>query len=216
MAGFDPAHVTPGGPPYRYLRESSGLTVTKLSVGPYDNNAYLLVDEEAGEVLLVDAANEAERLLDVLEGLAVVGVVTTHRHPDHSQALSAVLRATGTWSGAHAGDADDLPVKPDRLLEHGDVLQVGTWPVTVLHTPGHTDGSISFGLPHGQVLTGDALFPGGVGKTTSPAAFGQAIESVERHLFTLPDDTRVSPGHGDDTSVGAEAPQLEAWRARGW
>jgi glyoxylase-like metal-dependent hydrolase (beta-lactamase superfamily II) len=216
MAEFDPAHVTQGGPPYRYRREGAGLAVTKLSVGPYDNNAYLLVDGEAGQVLLVDAANEAERLLAELGGLTVVGVVTTHRHGDHSQALAAVLRATGAWSGAHAGDAGDLPVTPDRLLGHGDVIQVGAWPVTVLHTPGHTDGSISFALPEGQVLTGDALFPGGVGRTDGPAAFGQAIESVERHLFTLPGQTRVSPGHGDDTTVGAEAPNLEAWRARGW
>jgi glyoxylase-like metal-dependent hydrolase (beta-lactamase superfamily II) len=214
MRDFDPAHVRPGGPAHRY--GGAGLAVTKLSVGPWDNNAYLLADPDAGEALLVDAANEAELLLAELGGLRLTGVVTTHRHPDHSQALAAVLRATGAWSGAHAGDADDLPVRPERLLEHGDALQVGAFTLTVLHTPGHTDGSISFALPAGQVLTGDALFPGGVGKTTGPASFAQAIESVERHLFTLAAETRVSPGHGDDTSVGAEAPQLDAWRARGW
>jgi glyoxylase-like metal-dependent hydrolase (beta-lactamase superfamily II) len=214
MADFDPAHVEPGGPPHRY--PEGGLSVTKLSVGPYDNNVYVLADRDAGEALLADAANEAGRVLAELRGLRLVGVVTTHRHADHSVALAEVLRATGAWSGAHPGDADDLPVRPDRRLEHGDVLTVGAWSVRVLHTPGHTDGSISVRLPHPQVLTGDALFPGGVGKTTSPDAFRQAIESVERHLFVLPGDTRISPGHGDDTRVGAEVGQLDAWRARGW
>jgi glyoxylase-like metal-dependent hydrolase (beta-lactamase superfamily II) len=214
LADFDPAHVQPGGPPHRYVE--GRLAVTKLSVGPYDNNVYVLADPDAGEALLIDAANQAERVLEALRGLRLLGVVTTHRHPDHSYALAEVLKATGAWSGAHPGDADDLPVRPDRLVEHGQTLSVGAWTVEVLHTPGHTDGSISFRLPHAQVLTGDALFPGGVGKTTSPETFRQAIQSVERHIFPLGGDTRVSPGHGDDTRVGTEAPRLEAWRARGW
>lgn len=222
MTGFDLAHVEAGGPPHQYRWPEGGgqpqgaLAVTKLSVGPYDNNVYLLADPDAGEALIVDAANEAERVLDQLGGLTLLGVVTTHRHPDHTYALREVLRATGAWSGAHPGDADDLPVRPDRLLEHDDTIQVGAFTVRVVHTPGHTDGSICFQLPHAQLLTGDALFPGGVGKTTSPATFTQAITSVERHVFTLPGETRVSPGHGDDTNVAREAPHLEEWRARGW
>jgi glyoxylase-like metal-dependent hydrolase (beta-lactamase superfamily II) len=220
MTDFDVAHVEPGGQPHRYAVAVAGdgptLSVAKLSVGPYDNNVYIVADPDAGEALIVDAANEGERVLAQLGGLTVVGVVTTHRHPDHSFALRDVLRATGTWSGAHEGDADDLPVRPDRLLSHGDTIQVGAFAVGVLHTPGHTDGSISFTLPHPQVLTGDALFPGGVGKTTGPEAFAQAIASAERHLFTLDAATRVSPGHGDDTTVATEVPHLEEWRSRGW
>ena len=218
MADFDRAHVEPGGPPHRY--EGGPLTVTKLSVGPFDNNVYLLTDPETGEALLVDAANEAERLLDLLEGLRLVGVVTTHRHPDHIQALTAVLKAHDVWNRAHPADADDIAgqvgVRPDRPLEHGDTIRVGRFDVEVLHTPGHTEGSISFRPPSSQVLTGDALFPGGVGKTVGRAAFEQAIESAERHLLSLPGDTRVSPGHGDDTEVARELPQLDEWRARGW
>ncbi|HZD02550.1 MAG TPA: MBL fold metallo-hydrolase [Actinomycetes bacterium] len=218
MADFDRAHVEPGAAPHRY--PGGPLTVTKLSVGPFDNNAYLLADPEAGEALLVDAADEAERLLDLLDGVRLIGVVTTHRHPDHIQALSAVLQAHDVWNGAHAADADDIAgevgVRPDRLLTHGDPIKVGRFDVEVLHTPGHTDGSICVKLPASQVLTGDALFPGGVGKTVGTAAFEQAIDSAERHLLSLPGATRISPGHGDDTSVARELPQVDEWKARGW
>ena len=192
------------------------IVIKKLSVGPTDNNVYVLTDPDSMETLVVDAANEAERVIEQLRGLTVVGIVTTHRHPDHTFALREVLSATGAWSGAHPADADDIPVRPDRPLEHGAVLPVGQFEVRVLHTPGHTEGSISFQLPHAQLLTGDALFPGGVGKTEGESAFRTAIDSVERHVFVLPPETRVSPGHGDDTHVGREAPHLEEWRERGW
>ena len=218
MAKFDPAHVEQGGPPHRYA--GGPLEVTKLHVGPYENNAYLLRDPESGDALLVDAANEAERLLELLGGARLLGVVTTHRHLDHIQALPGVLKAHDVWNGAHPADADAIAeqvgVTPDRVLEHGDNLTVGRWAVTVLHTPGHTEGSISFKLPSSQVLTGDALFPGGVGKTTGRAAFEQAIDSAERHLLSLPGETRISPGHGDDSLVERELPQLDEWKARGW
>jgi len=221
MAGFDPAHVARGGPPHHYPYNDGGLRVLKLHVGPWENNAYLLHDPQSDEALLVDAANEADRLLaELLAGVALVGIVTTHRHTDHSQALAAVLRKHDVWNGAHPADADaiadEVGVTPDRVLEHGDTVSVGGWSVTVLHTPGHTEGSISFRLPASQVLTGDALFPGGPGRTEGRAAFDQAVASIEQHLFTLPPETRVSPGHGDDTWVANEAPHLEEWRARGW
>ncbi len=218
MPDFDPAHVDRGGPPHRY--PGGPLEVTKLHVGPYENNAYLLRDPETNDALLVDAANEAERLVELLEGVALVGIVTTHRHLDHIQALAGVLKVHDVWNGAHPADADAIAdqvgVTPDRVLEHGDTLTVGRHAVTVLHTPGHTEGSISFKLPSTQVLTGDALFPGGVGKTEGPDAFAEAIRSAERHLLSLPGETRISPGHGDDTLVEREVPQLDAWKARGW
>ena len=219
MSSFDPAHVEPGGPPHQY--PDGPLRVVKLSVGLYDNNAYLLHDPQSNEALLVDAANEAERLLGELLGdVRLVGVVTTHRHFDHAMALAEVLRAHDVWNGAHPADADAIAaqtgVTPDRELVDGDTIQVGGWTVTVLHTPGHTDGSICFRLPSSQVLTGDALFPGGVGKTDGPAAFEQAIASAEEHLLSLPAETRIAPGHGDDSFVGQEAPQLGEWKARGW
>jgi glyoxylase-like metal-dependent hydrolase (beta-lactamase superfamily II) len=218
MADFDPAHVERGGPAHRY--PDGPLLVTKLSVGPYDNNAYLLVDSETRQALLVDAANEAERLLELLRGVELVGIATTHRHQDHIQALAPVLRVHDVWNGAHPADAEEIAsqvgVHPDRSLEHGDTVTVGRFEVGVLHTPGHTEGSISFKLPSHHVLTGDAVFPGGVGKTIGTEAFEQAIASAERYILSLSEDTRISPGHGDDTWVGKEAPQLDEWKARGW
>jgi glyoxylase-like metal-dependent hydrolase (beta-lactamase superfamily II) len=218
MREFDPAHVERGGPPHRY--PDGPLVVTKLSVGPYDNNAYLLVDSETREALLVDAANEEERLLELLREVQLVGIVTTHRHPDHIQALPAVLAAHDVWNGAHPADAGEITrqvgVKPDRPLEDGDTVAVGRFEIAVLHTPGHTEGSLSFKLPSEHVLTGDALFPGGVGKTETRDDFLQAIASAERKLLSLGDGTRLSPGHGDDTWVGNEAPHLDEWRERGW
>ena len=218
MPDFDPAHVERGGPPYRY--PGGPLQVTKVHVGPWENNAYLLRDPDSDQVLLVDAADEAERLLALLGGARLVGVVSTHRHADHLQALAAVLRAHDVWNGAHPADADAIAeqvgITPDRVLQHGDTLRVGAHTVTVLHTPGHTEGSICFRLPAGQVLTGDALFPGGVGRTDGAEAFAQAIASAERHLLSLPGETRLSPGHGDDAQVRRELPQLDEWKARGW
>jgi glyoxylase-like metal-dependent hydrolase (beta-lactamase superfamily II) len=218
MADFDPAHVEPGGHAHHY--PGGPLTVTKLSVGRYDNNAYLLADSESGEALLVDAANEPEQLLELLAGVRLIGVVTTHRHPDHIQALPAVLRAHDVWNGAHPADADEIAsqvgVRPDRPLEDGHTIAIGRFEVGVLHTPGHTAGSISFRLPSDQVLTGDAVFPGGVGKTEGRKAFEQAIDSFERRVLPLGLDTRISPGHGDDTWIGNEAPHLDEWKARGW
>jgi glyoxylase-like metal-dependent hydrolase (beta-lactamase superfamily II) len=218
MPDFDPAHVNRGGPPHRYA--DGPLEVAKLHVGPYENNAYLLRDPETNDALLVDAANEPERLLELLEGMTLAGIVTTHRHPDHIQALAGVLKAHDVWNGAHPADADAIAdqvgVTPDRVLEQGDTLTVGRYAITVLHTPGHTEGSISFKLPSSQVLTGDALFPGGVGKTEGPDAFAEAVRSAELHLLSLPGETRISPGHGDDTLVEREAPQLDEWKARGW
>src|SRR4029453_15660641 len=193
MPDFDPAHVDRGGPPHRY--PGGPLEGTKLHVGPYENNAYLVRDPETNDALLVDAANEAERLLELLEGVTLTGIVTTHPPPHPI--------------------ADTVGVPPDRVLAHGDTLTVGRYAITVLHTPGHTEGSISFKLPSSHVLTGDAMFPGGVGKTEGPEAFAEAIRSAERHLLSLPGETRVSPGHGDDTLVEREVPELDEWKARG-
>jgi glyoxylase-like metal-dependent hydrolase (beta-lactamase superfamily II) len=218
MADFDPAHVEPGGHAHHY--PGGPLTVTKLSVGPYDNNSYLLADSESGDALLVDAANEPERLLELLAGVRLIGVVTTHRHPDHIQGLPAILQAHDVWNGAHPADADEIAsqvgVRPDRPLEDGDTIAIGRFEVGVLHTPGHTPGSICFRLPSDQLLTGDAVFPGGVGKTEGTKAFEQAIDSFERRVLPLGEDTRISPGHGDDTWIGNEAPHLDEWKARGW
>jgi glyoxylase-like metal-dependent hydrolase (beta-lactamase superfamily II) len=215
--------VEPGGPAKR--RTLDTLTVTKISVGPMDNNAYLLVCRSTGEALLIDAANEAPRLMDLLghgpDRPALKTIVTTHRHWDHWQALGALAGATGAQTIAHPIDAPELPVPPDRLVEHGDTVTVGRVVLEVLHLRGHTPGSIALlhrdtdGTPH--LFTGDSLFPGGPGRTTNPTDFTTLMDDLESRVFSqLPDETWFYPGHGKDSTLGAERPHLAEWRQRGW
>ncbi|GGM70508.1 Zn-dependent hydrolase [Longimycelium tulufanense] len=216
-------HVEPGGPAAR--RTLPALTITKVSVGPMDNNTYLLTCRRTGQALLVDAANDPERLSDLVGHGAdrpqLTTIVTTHRHGDHWQALGAVAGATGANTVAHPADAPELPVPPDQLVEHGDVVSVGDCELEVIHLRGHTPGSIALlyrdpeGHPH--LFTGDSLFPGGVGKTWSKADFESLVDDVEHRIFdVLPDDTWFYPGHGDDSTLGNERPKLTEWRQRGW
>jgi glyoxylase-like metal-dependent hydrolase (beta-lactamase superfamily II) len=216
-------HVEPGGPPL--TRTLSHLAISKISVGPMDNNAYLLVCRASNDALLIDAANDTNRLLALLAAqrpaVRLTGVVTTHRHADHWQALAAVIAATGVPALAGAPDAADLPVPVDRPLAHGDVVSVGTNALEIIALRGHTPGSIALlyrdpdGSPH--LFTGDSLFPGGPGKTATPADFASLMDDLERRVFAaLPDETRVHPGHGDGTTLGSERPRLGEWRARGW
>ncbi|MFJ6196479.1 MBL fold metallo-hydrolase [Micromonospora sp. NPDC092111] len=211
--------VTPGGPPA--VRELDRLTVTKVSVGPMDNNAYLLRCRATGAQVLVDAANEAPRLLDLIGDRGLTAVVTTHRHMDHWVALEEVVAKTGARALVHADDADGLPIGAESLAD-GDTVAVGEQTLDVIHVKGHTPGSIALlyrdpaGTPH--LWTGDSLFPGGIGNTDrDPERFGQLIDDVEHKLFDrLPDGTWFYPGHGRDSTLGAERPSLPQWRARGW
>ncbi|MFI5101702.1 MAG: MBL fold metallo-hydrolase [Actinomycetes bacterium] len=211
--------VRPGGP--ADVRELTQLIVSKISVGPMDNEAYLLRCRVTGEQLLVDAANEPDRLLDLVGPDGLVGVVTTHRHGDHWQALADVVKATGARTFAHPLDAPEIPVETDVFLEDGDRLRFGAIELTAIHLVGHTPGSVALvyddpeGFPH--VFTGDCLFPGGVGRTTNPEEFGSLLAGVTEKIFgTLPDETWVYPGHGDDTTLGVERPHLAEWAERGW
>ena len=215
--------VEPRGPAQR--RTLDTLTITKLSVGPMDNNAYLLVCRATGEALLIDAANDAERLMDLLghgpDRPDLRTIVTTHRHGDHWQALGAVAGATGVQTIAHPIDAPELPVPPDRLVDHGDTVNVGRVVLEVIHLRGHTPGSIALlhrdadGTPH--LFTGDSLFPGGPGKTWSAADFTSLMNDLESRVFDrLPDETWFYPGHGGDGRLGDERPHLAEWRERGW
>jgi glyoxylase-like metal-dependent hydrolase (beta-lactamase superfamily II) len=213
--------VEVGGP--ADVRELPGLTISKLAVSEMANNAYLLRDTASGEALLVDAAAEPARLRELIGDADLRTVVTTHGHWDHHRALPDVVRDTGAVIIAHAADADDLPVDVQRTVEHGDTVTVGGHALEVVHLRGHTPGSIALvyraqGDGGVHVFTGDSLFPGGVGNTQKdPERFASLIEDVERRLFdVLPDETWVYPGHGKDTTLGAERPHLGEWRARGW
>jgi glyoxylase-like metal-dependent hydrolase (beta-lactamase superfamily II) len=211
-------HVDPGGP--AATRSAGALQVTKVSVGPMDNNCYLLRCVATGEQLLVDAANDADTLVELAGDGGLARVVTTHRHADHWQGLEAVVAATGARTAAGIDDVDGIPVPTDEPLADGDTVQVGEVALEVIQLVGHTPGSVALlhrdpgGHPH--LFTGDSLFPGGVGKTT-PETFPRLIDDVEEKIFgPLPDDTWVYPGHGDDTTLGRERPALPEWRARGW
>jgi glyoxylase-like metal-dependent hydrolase (beta-lactamase superfamily II) len=208
-----------GGP--AQVHELGLLTISKLAVGPMDNNSYLLRCRRTGEQVLIDAAAQPDRLLDLIGPDGVSQVVTTHAHPDHWGALEAVLAATGAASVAHAVDAENIACRVDRTVVDGDVVRVGDCDLHVIHLVGHTPGSIALvyddpqGEPH--LFTGDCLFPGGVGKTWRPEDFDTLLAGVRTKLFDrLPDETWVYPGHGNDTSLGAERPSLPEWEARRW
>ena len=212
-------HVQPGGAAISRLVKvgSSTVEVRKFSVGPMDNNAYILRDTDSHEAVLIDAANEAPRILEELEGVTVVGIFTTHGHGDHWQALAAVADATGAPTWLHPADADMVPRGANHHLNDGDVMRFGSVEARLIHAPGHTPGSTSLLLGDDHLFTGDTLFPGGPGNTFGNAdAFEQIMRSLRERLFVLPDETWVYPGHGDDTTLGAERPHLDEWQARGW
>ncbi|MFJ2825189.1 MBL fold metallo-hydrolase [Streptomyces toxytricini] len=212
--------VKVGGP--ADVHELADLMISKVAVGDMNNNAYLLRCRATGEQLLIDAAAEPETLLSLIGGDGIASVVTTHRHGDHWGALQAVVDATGARTYAGALDAEGIPVPTDVLVADGDTVTVGRVSLTARHLVGHTPGSIAlvYDDPHGHphVFTGDCLFPGGVGNTHGDAsAFASLIDDVEGKLFAqLPDETWVYPGHGNDTTLGAERPHLAEWRERGW
>jgi glyoxylase-like metal-dependent hydrolase (beta-lactamase superfamily II) len=211
--------VTPGGPPD--VRELPGIAITKLSVGPMDNNAYLLECTQTAELVLVDAANEPDRLLSLLDGRPLARIVTTHRHGDHWQGLAAVVAATGARTYAGRDDVEGIPVATDEPLDDTAVVPVGSAHLRVVTLVGHTPGSVALVYDdpdgHHHLFTGDSLFPGGPGRTTAAEDFTSLINDLEEKIFAkLPDDTWFYPGHGNDSTLGAERPALPEWRARGW
>lgn len=203
-------------------RTLGDATIIKASVGPMDNNAYLVTCAKTGASVLIDAANDSGVLIELVRqhapGLALL--VTTHQHKDHWQALAELARLTGVPTAAHPLDADALPVRPDRLLQQGDTVRVGELELEVIHLRGHTAGSIALVLRSGgtaHIFSGDSLFPGGVGKTWSPADFDSLHRDITTQLFDrFGDDTVIYPGHGKDTTLGVERPHLAEWRERGW
>ncbi|HEX4587001.1 MAG TPA: MBL fold metallo-hydrolase [Mycobacterium sp.] len=216
-------HLEPGTAARRTL---PGASIVKVSVGPYDNNAYLVTCSQTGETLLIDAANDAEILLELNERYApkLSLIVTSHQHQDHWLALTEVAGATGAPTAAHQLDAEALPVKPDRYLANGDTIKIGELSFDVIHLQGHTPGSVALALDGADpetgathLFTGDCLFPGGVGKTWKQGDFEKLLGDVTSRVFNVyGDSTVVYPGHGDDTTLGAERPHLDEWQQRGW
>jgi glyoxylase-like metal-dependent hydrolase (beta-lactamase superfamily II) len=191
--------------------------VHQVVVGPMDNNVYVLRCRETGEAVLLDAANEHDRLLELCRALSVRTVLETHGHWDHIQAVPAV-RDAGYEVGVTGADAAMLDAY-DFVLEDESVVPVGRLRLHTILTPGHTPGSMCFKVEGSPVLfSGDTLFPGGPGATKLPGGnFPTIIRSIDERLFSKLDaDTHVLPGHGDHTTIGAERPHLQEWADRGW
>jgi glyoxylase-like metal-dependent hydrolase (beta-lactamase superfamily II) len=196
--------------------EDEQAEIHKLVVGPMDNNVFVLRCKQSGESVLIDAANEHEKLLELCRALNVRNVLETHGHWDHVQAVPAI-RDAGYEVGITAQDSDMLD-SYDFVLEDEAVVEVGRLRLHTIHTPGHTPGSMSFRIEGSPVLfSGDTLFPGGPGNTKFGGDFPTIITSLEERLFSKLDaDTIVMPGHGDDTTIGTEHPHLQSWIDRGW
>ena len=192
------------------------VEITRVVVGPMVNNVFVVRCVETGQAVLVDAADEPDVLREVSEWLGVGDVLTTHGHGDHIQAVPA-MRSAGHRVGVAEADAPMLR-DHDFIIEHDSVIEVGRLRLRAVHTPGHTPGSTCLLVEGSPVLlAGDTLFPGGPGNTRrNPVDFATIIRSIQQRLLTLPDDTVVMPGHGDDTTIGAERPHLQEWIDRGW
>lgn len=217
--------VRPGGAPD--VRELDELSITKVAVDEkMSNNCYLLRCRATGEQLLIDAAAEAATLLPLIGTAGLATVVTTHQHWDHHRALADVVAVTGAATVAGEPDAAAITeatgVPITRTVGQGDTVAVGDCRLEVIALRGHTPGSIAllYVDPHGRphLFTGDSLFPGGVGNTQrDEARFAELIDDVEERIFQrLPDETWFYPGHGNDSTIGAERPHLAEWRERGW
>lgn len=197
------------------VHSGEGFTIRCIVVGPLDNNVYLITDEATKASAIIDAAAEPEAIIGLAEGTDPQAVITTHGHWDHHGAVPEVTDALDIAFLLHHDDVETSGKTPDWYLDEGE-LSIGETTGMILHTPGHTQGSICLAL-NGVVLTGDTLFPGGPGATRFPgSSFPAIIESIKESLMTLPDDTVVLPGHGAATTIGSERPQLPGWIERGW
>ncbi|MGB0100702.1 MAG: MBL fold metallo-hydrolase [Nocardioides sp.] len=217
--------VIPGDAPD--VRDLEHLRITKVAVDEtMSNNCYLLTCRDTGDQVLIDAADSADVLLPLIGTAGLTAVITTHQHWDHHRALAEIVAGTGAEVVAGAPDAEAITeqtgVPVSRSVVQGDTIAVGSCTLSVISIAGHTPGSIALlyddpaGHPH--LFTGDSLFPGGVGNTFGDdAAFIQLIDEVETKVFQrLPDDTWFYPGHGNDSTIGAERASVPEWRSRGW
>lgn len=192
------------------------MRVTKLTLGPLANNVYILTAEGRNESVIIDASFDADKIAEAATGMTVRAILLTHGDHDHIDALDALKERFDVPVAIHPADAERLASPPDILLHEGGLISVGDEELRVLHTPGHTPGSVCFHLV-GTLIAGDTLFPGGPGATHDNAAhFAQIIGSIRDKLFLMPDETLVRPGHGDDTTIGAERPHMQEWIERGW
>ncbi len=199
------------------VQESDGLVIRCLrNLGPYENNIFLISHAESGEGYVIDGGFEPRQISDAATGMQVRGILITHGHRDHHEHVGELKPLLGAPVGIGIDDAVELSVEPDTLIVDQQSFNFGPLTLQAIHTPGHTPGSTCF-LIGSHLFTGDTLFPGGPGNTQrDPVRFERIIASIRERLFSLSDDTVVYPGHGRDTTIGAERPHLDEWIARGW
>jgi len=189
------------------------LRIERLQLGAFGTNAYLLVGKETGESAVVDAPDEAEKIIARLKGTTPLYILLTHSHMDHIGALGELCSELKVPLAAHAADSNALSPPPEIMLNQSDTITLGKIQVYVLHTPGHTPGSLCF-KTNNYLLSGDTLFPGGPGRTNTPADFAQVVKSITGKLFTMDDDTQVYPGHGEPTTIKQAKDEFAAFSSR--
>jgi hydroxyacylglutathione hydrolase len=189
------------------------VQVERIELGPWSTNAYIVICLKTKNSVLVDAPADAEEILTRLEGTSPQYILLTHTHLDHLGALAEVRSRLKIPLGVHAADAKKLLPPPERLLNDGDVLPLGKANLEVLHTLGHTPGSLCFRIGH-YLLSGDTIFPGGPGKTATPGDFKQIVEAISSKILVLPDDTKIYPGHGSPTVLKKEKAEFARFAAR--
>ncbi len=193
--------------------KESDICIERLELGPYGTNGYIVVCPHTRESVLVDAPAEAGTILKQLKNTTPKYILMTHDHMDHVGALREVKADLKVPLAAHPLDAGGLPLTPDIMLTDGDSIAFGRIKLEVIHTPGHTPGSLC--LRTGQYLiSGDTIFPGGPGRTGSPAAFRLIVKSLTEKVFKLPDDTYVFPGHGNGTILKKEKDEFSIFASR--
>ena len=195
------------------LHYDSEVRITKVNMGPYDNNGYILSCPETNEGIIVDTPAEPEKLLAAIGDTKITSILITHKHQDHLLGFNEITSKIGAPVGIGENDVDGLPRTPDIVLQEGTVIKFGNRELRILDTPGHTEGGACF-LTGNHLFSGDTLFPGGPGRTRSPEALRQVIDSITRKLLVLPDNTAVYPGHGLDTTIGDARQEYQNFASR--
>jgi glyoxylase-like metal-dependent hydrolase (beta-lactamase superfamily II) len=195
------------------IAENNDLRIIRMELGPFGTNSYLIVCLQTMDGLLIDAPGEANKVLQTVKEIHPRRILMTHNHMDHTGAMAELKTALNIPVAAHADDAAGLPLEPDDYLKDSDSVSCGNLQLDVLHTPGHTPGSLCFYIP-GFLISGDTIFPGGPGKTWSAQGFRQIVESLAEKIFVLPGDTLVLPGHGEPTVLQNEKMDFESFMAR--
>ena len=192
---------------------NNGLQIERLQLGPFGTNAYILLCPETKESAIVDAPAEADKIIARLKDTTPRYILLTHSHVDHIGAMAQLRQELKIPLAAHAADADVLSPPPEIMLEDGDTIEFGKIRMAVSHTPGHTPGSLCF-ITGGYLLSGDTLFPGGPGRTNTPADFARIVKSITEKIFTLDDNTQVYPGHGEPTTLKKEKDEFATFSSR--